>query len=513
MFTITDFFCGAGGSSQGLHRVPGLEVVIAANHWDLAVQSHALNFPGCEHDCADISQIDFRRYPRTDFHWGSPECTNHTVARGVRMDADRQPDLFGELLPTEAAVRSRATMWDIPRYLEAMWMRGKPTLGGVVENVIDVTRWIFFPSWTQALSALGYRWRVVFLNSMFAQPRFGSQRAPQSRDRAYVVYWLESLGREPQWEKWLSPPALCPEHGTVAARQVFNNGVEWGRYRAQYRYVCPITGCGATVYPPALPAAAAIRWDRPGMRIGDRKRPLAAKTLARVESGLRRYGGRPIAVPMEGRDGKSPWGLDDEPLRTQTTRQDLALAHLPDGFRSEFLPFIAEMRGGGSEKKARGVDEAMCTVTASGNHHALVTAPPLLVPVGGTWRETAAPVTQPMGARTTRETDALLVPYYGTGRARPAGQPLGTLTTKDRYALVTGHDSVPIPAVDDCYLRMLDPDEIGTGMAFETEYRLLGNRRERVRQLGNAVTPPAAEILGCLLVETVTGEDLFSLAS
>jgi DNA (cytosine-5)-methyltransferase 1 len=32
-------------------------------------------------------------------------------------------------------------------------------------------------------------------------------------------------------------------------------------------------------------------------------------------------------------------------------------------------------------------------------------------------------------------------------------------------------------------------------MAFHPDYTVLGNRREQVRQLGNAVTPPAAEWL------------------
>jgi len=35
---------------------------------------------------------------------------------------------------------------------------------------------------------------------------------------------------------------------------------------------------------------------------------------------------------------------------------------------------------------------------------------------------------------------------------------------------------------------------------------LLGNRRERVRQAGNAVTPPAATVLGAALVEAITGQ-------
>jgi DNA (cytosine-5)-methyltransferase 1 len=42
---------------------------------------------------------------------------------------------------------------------------------------------------------------------------------------------------------------------------------------------------------------------------------------------------------------------------------------------------------------------------------------------------------------------------------------------------------------------MLEPHEIQRAMAFTGTYRVLGNRREKVRQLGNGVTPPAAEFL------------------
>lgn len=39
--TLMDWFCGAGGSSQGAHAVPGVEVTLAANHWQLAIDSDA----------------------------------------------------------------------------------------------------------------------------------------------------------------------------------------------------------------------------------------------------------------------------------------------------------------------------------------------------------------------------------------------------------------------------------------------------------------------------------------
>lgn len=63
--TVTDLFCGAGGSSTGA-AAAGMEIRLAANHWQQAIDVHQINHPDAAHDCADISQVDPRRYPRTD---------------------------------------------------------------------------------------------------------------------------------------------------------------------------------------------------------------------------------------------------------------------------------------------------------------------------------------------------------------------------------------------------------------------------------------------------------------
>jgi DNA (cytosine-5)-methyltransferase 1 len=55
---------------------------------------------------------------------------------------------------------------------------------------------------------------------------------------------------------------------------------------------------------------------------------------------------------------------------------------------------------------------------------------------------------------------------------------------------------------------MLEPHEIGRAMSFADDYIVLGNKREKVRQYGNAVTPNAAEVLVCALVEAITGEEI-----
>jgi site-specific DNA-cytosine methylase len=88
--TVTDQFCGAGGSSIGA-TAAGAELRLALNHWKLAVETHNTNFPNAGHDCTDISACDPRRYPSTDVLITSPECTNHSLAKG--KNASIRPSL------------------------------------------------------------------------------------------------------------------------------------------------------------------------------------------------------------------------------------------------------------------------------------------------------------------------------------------------------------------------------------------------------------------------------------
>ncbi len=173
--TMHDLFSGAGGSTSGAVDVPGVAVRLAVNHSRLAVDSHNQNHPDTDHLCANVSETDPRYLPRADLLWASPECVNHSQAKGVK----RAPQMMlGEngRLPDEAAVRSRATMWDVPRYAEAHGYRGV-----IVENVTDARWWVLWPAWVQAMRCLGYEHRVVYLNSAYAQA--GRLPAPQSRDR------------------------------------------------------------------------------------------------------------------------------------------------------------------------------------------------------------------------------------------------------------------------------------------------------------------------------------------
>ena len=285
--TVTDLFCGAGGSSSGLVEA-GYRVVIAANHWALAIESHQINHPDTDHSQADISQVNPAYFPKTHVLWGSPECTNHSIAKGVKRQRQQDQALF-ELdgtrpLPDEAANRSRATMWDIPRFAEH-----HRYMAIILENVVDAYRWDQFDAWQLAMRSLGYRLQFVWLNSMHAQ--IGGLPAPQSRDRMYIVMWREDLvskdRKGPDVGKWTRPVAVCPEHGEVQAVQAFKKAEQWGRYRAQYLYRCP--QCWTVIEPGWLAAESIIDWSLPAPRIGDRAKPLAEKTRERIRRGIERH--------------------------------------------------------------------------------------------------------------------------------------------------------------------------------------------------------------------------------
>lgn len=548
--TLIDFFCGAGGSSQGAAVVPGVSVRLAANHWDRAIESHAANFPAAEHFKGDIHDADAARFPAADLFWASPECPQWSSARGAQRDFDKQPDLFGQTLPDPAADRSRALMWDVPRYLEAMAARGRPVLAGVVENVTEVRAWHLWHDWVAAIRHLGYKTRLIALNSMHARP-LATAPAPQSRDRLYLAYWLASLGRDPDWDAWLRPEAWCPGCGQVirAVQWWKRPGADMGRYRAQYLYRCPHTSCrNAVVEPPALPAAAAIDWTRLGTPVGDRRRPMAPATRARIAAGLARYA-RPITLETTWHD-KAPadrtWPAD-APLSTQTAQQTKALAcpppllvpaggtwrgRGPEGARPvtepmatrtvrendgiAIPPFITIHHGASGDVRTAPVTGSLTAVTASGNHLGLAVPGAAMIVRNNTARgdpgQMTTPATQPVRTLTTTGHQSLvswahlLVPYHGTAAtAQPITWPAGTLTARDRYALATGTAAIE---VDDVLFRMLAPPEIGRAMAFGDAYIVVGSQREKVRQYGNAVTPPVAEVLIRALAQAITASSL-----
>jgi DNA (cytosine-5)-methyltransferase 1 len=605
--TATDLFCGAGGSSLGFELAGGT-LRLGLNHWQRAIETHSENFQHADHECEDIASLTtnrIRRYPDSDILLASPECTNHSLAKGARRQKPQRSSLFDDgPAGDDEQERSRATMWDVVRFAEQKRLKGRPYKAIVVENVVDAYKWGYgddgglFQAWLQAMLALGYTHEIVWLNSMFCPP------TPQSRDRMYVVFWLRTL-RAPNLD--FEPIAWCPSCETVVhGRQRWKrvDRPRWGRYGVQYLYACPT--CKGTVLPGAAPAASIIDRTLPIERIGDRKptkcrkcgqhHPLACNTRDRIGRGLTRLESEPFAIrllqggqpkpltlpivtltqrhdmamvmPVAGntyertpgnraRDSRRqpldtihgtldramvvppmgavelrPAATAPAPTQTTTTRAAIVTGapamtycsecatydprgaapgpwHSPHcsmyedpalvmGNRMHGVPrsahdepsqtactgetlAVVELQNNGG---ARHPEDPVHTMRAGGYHHAVV-----LANYSPGWARRADD--EAMGSVTTKDGHALIVPYDRTGVAGIADrEPVQTLTTRDRAAVVWTE-----AAIDDCGFRMFALHEIAGAMVMAdhtdgSEYQVLGNKRERMAQYGNAVTPP-----------------------
>lgn len=243
-----DLFAGAGGFSTGA-AAAGCRVLWAANHWPTAVQWHAENHPDTEHACQDLQQADFRDAPRHDLLLASPACQGHSNARGTEK-------------PHHDALR--ATAWAVVTCLEVH----RPPVA-IVENVPEFSRWVLYPAWCAALTALGYALAPMVLDAADAG-------VPQNRRRLFVV---ATRSRHPVE---LDLPRL--QHKPAAACIDFSGG-RWS----------PI--------------------NKPGR---------SAATLARVAAGRRRFGERFLAPYYGSGSGETGRSLD-RPIGTLTTKARWAL--------------------------------------------------------------------------------------------------------------------------------------------------------------------------------------------
>jgi len=309
-----DLFCGAGGTSTGLAmaaRILGVDVtLVAVNHWPVAIATHQANHPDHLHKCANLAQVDpCELVPGgyLDALFASPECTHHSIARGGKPRSDQ----------------SRSSPMLILDWLSKLHVKAF-----VIENVIEFQSWgpldeegqpisqrkgETFLAWMAMLRALGYTVEVRELVC-------ADYGAPTTRRRLFIY------GRRD------GKPVLWPRPSRFA--DAAEPGQRW------------------------IPARDIIDWSLPGRDIAMRKKPLAKKTLRRIEIGIREF-------------------CIDDPQ-----------------------PFLIVLRGTGT---ARSVDRPLPAITAGGGHLALVT---FLVQYYGS--SDIASVDAPLPTVTTKDRFALI---------------------------------------------------------------------------------------------------------
>lgn len=163
---MLDLFCGAGGSSRGA-VMAGATPVAALDMWDLAIETYKLNFPE-----ATTFKMKARSLSANRLHEevgdinlliASPECTNHSIARGNRPRCENSRNTAFEV------IRFAKTL--LPRYV-------------VVENVLQMKSWGRYSEWLRKLKNIGYNTTDGVLDAQY-------HGTPQARRRLFVIGDLE----------------------------------------------------------------------------------------------------------------------------------------------------------------------------------------------------------------------------------------------------------------------------------------------------------------------------------
>ena len=268
-----DLFAGWGGFTLAAEAA-GADVLVAANHWRLAVEAHQANHPKVrQHVCQDLRQADWAALPEYELLLASPACQGHSQAAQPSRKRSKRTRQYHDAL--------RATAWAVVDCAEVTRPRAL-----VVENVPDFMTWSsdpddpakrgdMFRHWLAALRLLGYRVHVRVLRASVHAD------VPQRRDRVFVV------------------------------------GIR-GRKRA---------GESAVLDLPESPEPAfwpSIEWDDPDpwWRRADEQ---SAALRARVARGRARHGRRFITQHVTGHPGLG----EGEPLRTVTTQDQWAIVDGP----------------------------------------------------------------------------------------------------------------------------------------------------------------------------------------
>lgn len=479
-----DLFCGAGGFTTGAEASGRVKVVLAINHWRTAIYTHQHNHPGIRHLCARIEHVDARNdatLPKLDLILASPECTHHSIARGGRPVCDQKRAQPFALLDWIDAKR--------PRWLCVENVREFRDWGPLVnEGTVSKPRWHpdskrkgeTFKAWVQAIEAMGYRVDHQLLNA-------ADYGAHTNRTRLFILACRSDV-------KVRAIPWPAASHA-----------------REQWR-----------------PAYEIIDWSRPCPSIFARKRPLAEKTLRRIEMGLKKFVG-PYVVKLNNHQDAESIG---DPVSTITTSGAHHAIAVPFQFKAIgrnpgatnpitsplptivatrenhaiVVPYLSQFHNGSDgERRNYSLHEPVPTLDTQ-NRYGLV-APYLLAINHGGDDDRSRSVEEPMGTLTTKTGHSVVLPfitkYYGTGGVQDVHEPLDTVTTKHRFGLAMASlmKTMRELRVIDIGFRMLEPDELAAAQGFPNGYYLHGTKADQVRQVGNAVCPPLAKAICSAIAE------------
>lgn len=511
-----DLFCGAGGTSTGIHLANKNNKVLACvNHDANAIKSHFENHPEAHHfteDIRDFSVVlklkklvdDIREKEPNAFIniWASLECTNFSKAKGGQSrDADSRTlaeHMFMYLREID------------PDYFWVENVREFMSWGPLDEKgkPISRTEGKDYIKWIEEIKSFGYRYDAKLLNS-------ADYGAYQSRQRLFI-----------QFAKY-DYPIQWPEQ-THTKDKVVSSLFPMKKWK---------------------PVREVLDLEDEGVSIFERKKPLSENTLKRIYAGLIKFVSNGEEVFTKRYNGgkinpEQKVNSIEKPMGTICTNGTHALVK---------SVFIKKYFSGRPEGKVISVEEPAGTVTTVGGQ-AIVTASHLSTYYGNFGLhsiDTPAP-TITTKDRITKVDVNFIDQQYGTGAAASIEKPIGTLTTIPKFNLVKaqqyifnpawggnngsvdspcctvvarqdkaplylvstelGQITIPVYESDsetmikikefmvthgvvDIKMRMLNIPELKQIQGFPKDYKLIGNQTEQKKFIGNAVEVNQAKAL------------------
>lgn len=202
--TVVDFFCGAGGFSEGF-RQQGFDVLMGVDYWATAVDSHNLNhnlndtpkdildFWGCSSD--DVSDIEY--IPDSTVIIGSPSCVSFSMSnKAGKADKTNGVKLIEAYLRVVAVKKHKNKSKLIAWYLENVPQSENHIKNSYTFADLNLANWAKLRKINPNSIALNVNGEV--LNA-------GDYGAPQNRKRYVCGEWVEN-------GKFLSPTISHKKH-------------------------------------------------------------------------------------------------------------------------------------------------------------------------------------------------------------------------------------------------------------------------------------------------------------
>jgi len=492
-----DLFCGAGGTSTGVHKATDVQgnqvamVIACVNHDAEAIASHAANHPHTLHYVEDIRHLNLveltelvqqirQRFPHLRVClWASLECTNFSNAKGGgSRDAD-----------------SRSLADHMPRYIQAL----NPDYFQV-ENVREFMSW--GPLRIRSVKTYADRSDLAI-----------KYNAKAGRDEYVMV--PESRTKGIDYVRWLQH---IESMGYTFSHRLLNSA-DYGAYTSRLRYFAIFSKPGLPVAWPTpthakkpkvtnifggplkkwMPVRHVLRLDIKGESIFTRKKKPVVKTYERIYAGLLKHGlgddGAFLAKYFSGRPEGKVIGVDgpagavktidnhslvqtkpfivkalgnnehtginngksiDDPSITVScqVRQSLVTP----------VPFVMTYYSGSHQNRVKSLDDSCLTVTTE-NRHALVTPVSkefIMQSNGGNPKAKSYSIEQPSRVITGGDNQSLvqtefLIKYHNneTG-GHSIEKPCGAITTKETIALVTSEKAFVLGQTSTAQLKDIE---------------------------------------------------------